>query len=359
MAVKKPAKLDHAKFSFSDEQIRDVNELIKEELLEAPDLQFFHTLYPGIIAGKEIGFIGEGGLVGKKGQGCDPTTQDWRIGTRKLVWQPKTWEVYLDECADDLSNTMIVYCMKNSVEMHDLTNTDYMAVIVEVLVKAIKKMIYRLVWFGDEDALNYAPNGGGNITVGVDTEYFIVMNGYWKQIMGAITGNPRQRISIAANGEATADLQASALTPEMAYKTLSDMHFKSPSSLRQSSTARYLCTQSFADAYQLYLEGLKLESTYTNLIDGVKALKFRGIDVIPLPIFDEMIFSFHVTGDKLFNPHRVLFIEKENLAIGTPTGNVLDELDIWYERKERKNYMLAKDKMDPLLLDGRRLMLGM
>lgn len=358
-------KIDLAKFSFTDEQIRDINELVLEQILEAPDLQAIHTIFPGIVSGKEIGFIGEGGLVGKKGQGCDPTPQDWRIGSRKLTWHPKTWEVYLDECATDLENTMVIYCMNKGVRMHDLTDTDYMAVFVEVLGKAIKKAIYRIVWFNDEDAANYipaageAPAGGGIITPGVDTEYFDIIDGFWKQLFAAAATTPAQLVAIDANDKTTVSEQYSTMTAEAAYALLSQMHFKAPILLRQSSDATYLCTQSVADAYQAYLEGKGIESTYTNLVEGVKMLKFRGINLIPMPIWDEMIMAFNKTGDKVYKPHRCLLIEKGNLGIGTPSDNVLEELDVWYEKKDRKNYVLAKDKIDALLLDDKRFMLGM
>ena len=61
-----------ANFTFSAEQIRDINELVYEGIERLPELSAIHQFYPGIIYDKEVGFITGGGLVGKKGQGCDP-----------------------------------------------------------------------------------------------------------------------------------------------------------------------------------------------------------------------------------------------------------------------------------------------
>ena len=143
---------DLANFTFSAEQIRDINELVYEGIERLPELSAIHQFYRGIIYDKEVGFITGGGLVGKKGQGCDPETQDWRVSTRKVLWQPKEWEIFLDECADDLKNTMVLYAMNQGTRVDDLTDTDYMAIVVEVLIGAVYKFMYRLIWMSDTDA---------------------------------------------------------------------------------------------------------------------------------------------------------------------------------------------------------------
>ncbi|MCD8293684.1 MAG: hypothetical protein LUE27_00345, partial [Clostridia bacterium] len=158
------AALDLTNFTFTAEQIRDINELVFDEILHAPDLNAIHTLYTGIEYDKEIGFISGAGLVGKKAQGCDPETQDWNINTRKVTWTPKGWEIYLDECASDLENTAALYCMNKGTRIDDLTDTDYMAIYVQVLTDAVKDAMYRMVWFGDTAAANV--DAGGQITNG-------------------------------------------------------------------------------------------------------------------------------------------------------------------------------------------------
>lgn len=143
---------DLANFTFTAEQIRDINELVYEGIERLPELSAIHQFYPGIIYDKEVGFITGGGLIGKKGQGCDPQTQDWKVSTRKVLWQPKEWEIFLDECADDLKNTMVLYAMNQGTRVDDLTDTDYMAIVVEVLIGAVYKFMYRLIWMSDTDA---------------------------------------------------------------------------------------------------------------------------------------------------------------------------------------------------------------
>lgn len=349
--------IDLSKFTFTAEQIRDINELIFDEVLHAPDLAELHELYDGIVYDKEIGFITGSGLVGKAGQGCNPEAQDWAIGTRKVVWQPKTWEVIIDECGVDLENTCVVYAKNKGVKMHDLTDTDYAAIVVQVLGDAIKDMLYRLIWFGDTTAENVS--AGGQITNGIDTEYFTIIDGFWKQLMAAGTETPAQLIEIAANKETTKANQMSKMDGDTAYKLLSDMYYAAPVMMRNAGNMRFEVTQSVADAYQQYLTGKGIESEYKNLVDGVKALSFLGVPVIPVPIWDSMIQSYHDLGNTFFKPHRAVLIEKGNQAVGTPSTEALTEIDAFYDKMSRKNRFEATDKLDAKLLNDKRFVLGL
>lgn len=415
--------------TFTAEQIRDINELVFDEILHAPDLSAIHTLFSGIEYDKEIGFITGGGLVGVAAQGCDPTPQDFSVGTRKVTWQPKPWEVFISECASELDDTAATYARNKGVRIDDLTDTDYMAIVVAVLTDSVKDFMYRLAWFNDTDAENveikqlptaaateqtvgsaivgtvyegvaattagavrcalangtivylsgtaatgtaasgkvyYSKdtvhtipvNDGGIITAGVDTDYFDLIDGYWKQLSVAVSSESALVIAVAANAKTTKAEQLSAMDADAAYALLSSMYYAAPIEMRGSGKMRFLVTQSVADAYQQYLIGKGIESTYKNLVDGVPALKFLGVDVVPMPIWDKMIRSYNDLGATYYKPHRALLIEQANLAIGTPSEEAYGAFDIWFDKTSRKNYVLIKDKFDAKLLNAKRFILG-
>lgn len=340
--------VDLSVFNFSTEEIRNINELIMEEILQAPELSVLHTIYPGIVADKYVGFIGEGGIVGLPAQECDPVAQEWSIPGEQKIWKPKRWEVFLTECWKDLENTMSIYSLNKGVSVGDLTNTDYMSIVVSVLGNAIKKMIWRFAWFGDTNAENFS--NGGILTNGINPEYFRLIDGFWKQLNTAAPVSDPKRITIAANAATTMKLQFDQLTGQLAYEALINLYQQAPIVLRSQPDALFACTQSFADGYMKYLEGKDLETTYSVLVDGVKALNFRGIPVVPFPVWDEMIFNYENNGTKLNNPHRCLLTTKSNLAIGVAGDSVLSEVDVWYEKKEDRNYMRSRDSIDAKLL---------
>lgn len=478
-------------FTFTAEQIRNINELVYEGIAKLPELSELHTMYDGIVYDKEIGFLTGGGLVGKAAQGCNPTPQDWSVGSRRVVWTPKSWEIFLDECASDLENTMVVYAMNKGTRVDDLTDTDYMAIVVEVLIDAIKEMFYRLIWFGDSHADNvdwneypkaaateltavptaavteqtpgsllvgdvyevstaddkvkcaledgtviylaaekstgnaeagktyyskdtehkitpiegtvymgvdmttegavkcaladgtivflnadaatgvaqegktyYSKdtdnpvtiNEGGNLTTGVDEDYFNILDGLFKQLRAIVALDADVKVTIAANSKTSKADQLAYLTPELAYTLLSDMWYKADIKLRQrKGECRFYVTQSIADKYEQYLVGKGIESTYSNLVDGVPALKFNGVPVIPMPMWDANIQSYFDLGDTYDAPHRALLTLKSVIAVGTPSAKAFDEVDVWYDKTSRKNYILCKDKLDAKILSDKML----
>ena len=146
--------LNFSNFSFTGEQIRSVKELLYDEIVKSPELEALHTVYEGIVYDKEIGFVGAGGLVGVANQGCDPTPQAYNIGTRKIVWEPKGWEIYIAECFRDIEATAGVYSLKTGIAIQDFSSSDYVNIILEVLANSVKDFIIRLLWFSDTAATN-------------------------------------------------------------------------------------------------------------------------------------------------------------------------------------------------------------
>ncbi len=342
-------------FSFTAEQIRDINELVFDELLHAPDINFIHQMFSGVVYDKEIGFISGSGLVGVAGQGCSPTAQSWAINTRKVTWQPKEWEVFLSECADDLKATAAVYALNKGTRVDDLTDTDYMAIVVKVLADAVRDFMYRLIWFNDTAAANVSASG--IITNGVSTSYFNIIDGLFKQLETAVSGGA-PTVAISANAAVTKAAQLSGMTDSAAYSLLSDMYYAAPVEMRGSGKMIFIVTQTIADAYQQYLIGKGIESTYKNLVEGIPSLTFLGVPVIPMPIWDKNIQAYNDLGATYYKPHRAVLIEKENLAVGTPSDEAYGEFDIWYDKTSRKNYILLKDKLDAKLLNDKRLVYG-
>nr|DAN26480.1 MAG TPA: major capsid protein [Caudoviricetes sp.] len=344
------------KFQFCGEVVKAISELMMEETIQGPEINSIHTVYPDIVTKTELGFVGEGGMVGVAGQGCSPTPQGWNIATRKLTWEPKVWEILLAECYTALENAATIYSLRTGVDIPDFTDTDYMNLVMEVLKKSIMDFWYRLFWFNDTAAKNVAD--GGVITAGVDVKFFTIIDGLWKQIIAQATANTKQRAAtITENAAATYDAQA--LNPANVKGYLSKVVFGAPLQLRNMNDRFILVTQSVYDAYtQALQDACCLESARVALLNGVDALSYNGIPVIAMPIWDKMIAAYEDTGTKLNNPHRILFTSKSVLGVGVDAIDSFDKFRIWYEKKDRQVYIEAMGRADAKLTNPEYFSLG-
>lgn len=345
-------KIDLSNFNFSGKQVQAVKELVWELMAEMEGALSFVTTYDNIKVDTEVGFIGEGGLVGRASQGCDPQAQDYNVGTRKVKWTPADWEILLHLCYTDITSTIAAFDLKNGLKKPDLTGTDYVDAIVTALHHSIEKFLWRFIWFMDTDAANIAD--GGVITAGVDVNYFNLIDGLWKQIFTQVTANASQGLAIAANSKSTKALQDSELAPSDVKALLYKMTRVAPIVLRQQEDKAIYVTQSIYDAYKESLSDVAvaaLESREENFINGMPALKVNGWDVIAMPMWDEIIRAYEDNGTTYNKPHRALATAKKVLGVGFDQVGDFDQLDIWYDKDTRKVKIEGMGNGDAKLLD--------
>lgn len=329
--------IDMDKFQFCGETIRAISEMIMEDTIQGPDLTSIHTIYPNIVTQTELGFIGEGGLVGVKSNGCSPTEQDWDIATRIVKWDPAEWEIRLKQCYVELQSAATVYSLRTGVDIPDFTETDYMNLVVQVLEKSIRDFWYRLYWFNDKDAT------AADFTAITEDQlvYFNIIDGLFKQLETQATENTSQHITIAENADSS-NLDSSKISDY-----LSQLVFSAPMELRSSSDRMILCTQSVYDALTMYLAtSCCLESARTTLLNGTSTNTFMGIPVIAMPIWDKLINAYGIV-----NPHRAVFTTKANLGLGVDAIDSFEKMRIWYENKDRQVYIELMGKADAKLIN--------
>ena len=343
--------LNFDNFSFTAEQIREVKTLLWDEVLEAPEISLIHTIYDNIVYDKEIGFIGKGGMVGKAQQGnTTPVAQAYAIATRKITWTPKGWEILIHQHRSDIEATAAVYSMKTGSSYSDFTSSDYMAIVLEALALSVKEFIIRLVWFNDTAADVIA--NGGTLTAGTDKTFFNLIDGFWKQMLTQVTANAAQKVAITENAGATYLLQA--LVPANVVGYLQKTVFNADINIRKMGNQFILCTQSVYDAYIQSLQATgagMVESMYTNLVAGMKTVTYNGLPLIPIPIWDVIIKAYYNNGTKLVNPHRIVYISKDILAVGVDSEKSFGDLDVWYDKDTRLVKIEAQGKADAKLLN--------
>ena len=95
--------------------------------------------------------------------------------------------------------------------------------------------------------------------------------------------------------------------------------------------------------YQTYLETLSTVTANSKLENGVTMLTYRGIPVIPMEWGLYLNADFpHLTGSLPAYPHRIIYTQIGNLALGFDTMNQYTETARWYNKDEEENRFRAK-----------------
>ena len=348
-------------FVLNNDGIKDFQELIPLATLEGGDISQFITDVPNTYNGDKLDGIGQFAEVGLAGgTTCAPTFNSSQARSVEKTWVLGEWEIPEKICYKDVDGTAARYGLNAGTEIADISGTVIERIITPLMLKSLKRMYWRLAWFGDLAAANIAD--GGKITDGLNIELFKTNDGFFKKFNALAAATPARLTNIAANEQVTYALQMSTLTN--AVEILDAMIYNAPLELRTvegveladgsvAPTAYIMATQSLCDAYEKQLKGT---TAYTELqwqtgIEGLKFFRRGGVDIYAIPIWDKYIQTYEDNGTYWNNPHRALYTTKSNLFSGHPGTNPVSVFDAWFSKDDQDFKMLARDKFGVLILD--------
>lgn len=336
----------------SNGAIQSLKDLLVAENFIDEDLERFFTLRQNVNNGDKLGWVGNMEDVGWAGSGCNPEYKKAAVNFAEKEWEIGDWQIPLEWCYTELENTIAEYCLKKGTDIGDLTSTEYMTDIVyPALTLAMKHMMWRFIWFGDKDAKNIAETNGGVITAGVDVELFKTANGFWKQLFAIGSANAGQKTTIAANSQTTRALQFSKLKEAgVAIGIFDDLLENADSRISQVDGSGIFCTKSLADALTKDLKREYKEIlTWEQIFKGLDVAEYNGVPIYRVSIWDRFIATYQNDGKKLNLPHRAVYGSPKQLFVGTPANQLISDLDIWFERKDRVNYLYSTGKLGCLI----------
>lgn len=302
--------------------------------------------------GKQIGGVGEIGLIGHLSKGCNEAYQKLQLMGIEKKWDLAEWVVPLEFCYDDIKGKLEGLSLKTGIAIEDMTSDQYMTdLVMPLLEKAVNKMLWRMIWFNDKEAKNKAD--GGVITDGVDLKYFTLNDGLFKRIFAITAAAPLQRVTIEANAKTTKAEQRSALYVKGVATGIMDKMIaaKSPK-LGAKENVSFKMTEAFAEALRWDLkQNNQGDMVYTEAKDGVKLSKYAGYDVVIIPIWDQMIAEYEDLGDTYNKPHRIILCAKGDLMVGTGSKNSLEEFRTGFDEKAGTNWYKAKDTIGTQTLE--------
>lgn len=336
-------------YKLEPENLDSIKMAINLTAYENQDLSQFVTLVKA--EEKEpVAFIGDMETVGKSGSGCDPVYEEKGIANSQKRWELGDWQIPIKICYESMAGTIAEYSMKKGTDIADLDGTDIMAVYTQKLQDAIKAMRWRMVWLGDKGAQNVAD--GGKITAGVSTDLFDTCDGLWKRIFTICQNDGKQLTSIDANKKATPEEQRDAALAEGYMTGLVDkMLMDVDSRILNDKDSVLVMTRSMAMALEHDLkEKYKLILPWDKVENGMNTTVYNGIKIARCSIWDRQISSFEKGTATVNLPYRAVFTNKRQLMAGSPE-NFVSTLDIFFDRKERRNYIYATGKIGTQTLE--------
>lgn len=302
--------------------------------------------------GKQIGGVGEIGLIGRLSAGCNETFEKLNLQGVEKKWDLAEWVVPLEFCYEDIKGKLEGLSLKTGIAIEDMTSDEYMTdLVMPLLQKAINKMLWRFIWFNDTAAKNVAE--GGVITDGVDLKYFNLNDGLFKRIFAIMAAKPGQYVAIEANSKATiAEQRKTLYTIGTATGIMDSMIAAKSPRMGAKENVSFKMTEAFAEALRWDLKKSNSgDLVFTETKDGVKLAKYGGYDVIVLPIWDQMIGEYENLGATYNKPYRVILCAKGDLLAGTGSQNSLEEFRTGFDEKAGTNWYKAKDTIGTQTLE--------
>lgn len=338
--------------SVNPEDVKDLKELIPLSIDQDEDFQRYTTLRK-VKNGDPLGYLGEGNMVGKAGSGCDPEYEEYGVANSQKRWDLGDWQIPLKICYEALQGTIAEYTLKQGTEIGDLTTTEFMTYIIRpALERQMKLMIWRFGWFGDKQAKNISE--GGTLTDGVKKEFFTTNDGLFKRIFAQCATNAKQLSTIAANAEATWAAQKAAMLQAGAATSLVDnMLMDADSRITSDGNAVIMMTKAMADALTYDIkQTYKTIMPWEKVFEGFDTAQYGGVTIARVSIWDRMIQAFEKNAGAYNKPFRMVYANPNQLLIGTPQDSLISDLDIWFDKKERRNYIYSTGKIGTELLEN-------
>lgn len=250
-------------------------------------------------------------------------------------------EAELSQCKQPFESSIYEAALKKGYDVYKLEGTQIETLMLEIFGMAVGTDLYRQIFLNNTTLSNADYNAYDGI--------------FKKMLAGYLSGDGSVRVASVITD--TDINQTNILTTLDAYVDAQ------PSVLKYNympGEKRFYVTDPVYRAYEQKLTTLgSLESSKTQLVDGLDALKFRGIPFINLNIISDFLNVDFATGSPATgNDNRIILTNPSNHIIGTDMLTDTTNAEFWYERKDKKNYMRLNYRVGYAFVDGMENVFG-
>jgi ATP-dependent Clp endopeptidase proteolytic subunit ClpP len=307
-------------------------ELFFKPTLSSPALADIFTIDLGATDKKRYHIAPNYNKVLKPYTGCDQAVTGSSYDITSKAIQLKPFQMYESFCKDDFTNqlsgqynVLAQEWLKTGTESFDPAGTPIDRIIVEALKDSLRRDIFRRVSFGDISSSSADWNQ---------------IDGLWPNLIDQSGSQSNYCVYRAAT------IGTGALSSGNALTYLTNVFENSSALLKEQGIdmgkGKFLVTRSiWENLYASYAAtGAVTEQAFTNQVKGLPSLTFRGIPVVPVTIWDDMLTD---AANPLFGTakHLIAFTVKDNHILGIENTADLNKIDSWFEKKDNKRYYRA------------------
>ena len=328
--------------TLSPENIRDLRQLINVDLWRDERLQDYFRVVPAR-HGDPVGLIGKGNPIGTAGCGCDPTYEKFAPSNTLKRWELGCWEAPLKVCWKDMEGTIAEYALKNGTPIGDLNGTQVMSEVIEPLLTDLYvDLVWRLAWFGNTAAEN--ESDGGSIDDSLNPALVTAVDGLWKQVLARTAQNTAVSDYTANASNTKADVLVAGIPTKLIEQMMVDAN---AATMALPNKVIYM-TMAMATALEWDMRNSGCGCMpWEDRVNGVRTTKWNGIEYIALPKWDEYLNTFEGSG----SPYRAILTNRDNILIGTPSGEFVQDFDLYFDRISRNMFLYGTGKIGAMFVN--------
>ena len=254
--------------------------------------------------------------------GCGFSASGTVAITDKVI-EPYRLKINVEQCEDAFTQTIFAEAQKSGVDRADITGTIVSEMDINAVSRGMRDDLIKVAWFSDVAS---AHAFYGNI------------KGYWQLFLDSgFTG-----YTLDLNTSATYE-SGDVLATDGAYAALKNLYTNMPAAMRsiKGDLVAYV-TSSVYDNLLSTVEQTGTDSGLTRIQDGISQLKFRGIPVVDMSLWDASLADGANVMTGQIGSNAICITTPDNLVIGTDVTDPNSELSVWYEKKDEKYYVSSK-----------------
>ncbi len=342
-----------SQLTLNPQEVTDVREFIKSVVLQTPELNQLHRVMDGVKMKQQLVLVEGLKKTGRKADtDCDRVSSGATSTLVQKYAEPVSIEDFFEICAKEWDSLWkpLYNKIDNYRGRYDIEGTDVAIMIADLVRESIMDSLWRLAWYGDTDVAQSGASAAG-VKSSSDVPVYSPVDGFFKQIFAAVSASP----STIGYYKNISSLQSSStVTAANAYATFMDVYKGAPAVLRASKDAVFYVSDQLGLGLMEYMTSNSINFTLEVTENGWSTFRFMGHKVAMMTsVWDAANADFESdsTSHGAYLQHRLVFTLPNNLVIATLDEEGIENLEVFYEQKERKVAIGFGYTLDAIVLD--------